>query len=930
MKTPPKKRAFSRGAKGGKPQWARAPGPVGSLFQLGNRITVQFEYSPQRVKAVKSIPGARFSGDEKSWSIPVEQLGALQESKEFPVTGLLIAPITPQSELRDPSEALGALRQNPFLVPEDVIASVPLDLLVRLAPEKRRLRVIPTYTSKAHKLVKKMRGALFSAYDSAYSIPTEILPELLKKLRDAELLFAVDEVAGKELKSSAPLRAQLVQQSAGASVDELSAALLVPIICEVADPDTGDLFFRPSFFTTEQFRLAFPGVQRKGLTTPFTCDSETLLRFIGRSRSLPFKVWLTAGVHSHLERKRSSLLAQVTVDSGPVDDGAAEVLELPAIWRVNAVGRGTLALDCSTQGVARLLAARAVEVLELKNDSKEELLVFDIPDSKIPTLVFELNSVCDAHDLPPVPQSKSFASLHKDIEGRVRQREATSYYTSLSDLAPSELPELDAASSGRLFPHQRVAVRWLLDTPHAFLGDDMGLGKTLSVLSYYSALKHTLGFELLLVVCPNSLTRNWLREISMWFPHIRATVLSGDKNSKAWALRLLTTGSMEYDALILNYEAMRLEYVTPEIAKLTQQRRTLLCLDESQRVKNHSSKTFKALSEVAPHSSRRVLLSGTPTPKDVTDLWAQMRILDGGVRFGKSFYKWLGRVAELGTEFSEFAVKKFIPSEINESVLRVHEVMLRRRKERVVNLPEKTFVLRECQLTGSQLQRYEEIREGLILRMRSTSGEQFVREITNILEEYLRAVQVASNPRLIDPEWKGTPAKFLELDEIVNEVVKEQEQKLVIWTNYLGNVRELAERYAEFGAAQFSGEVPAADREATVRAFQEKDSPKIIVAVPAAGGVGITLTAAQTAVYIDKTWNAEHWMQSVDRLHRIGQTGTVTVISLLACKVDEVIHWNLRRKERAQAEILGDERGRQPKTQKVELTREELLEALKA
>jgi SNF2 family DNA or RNA helicase len=205
-----------------------------------------------------------------------------------------------------------------------------------------------------------------------------------------------------------------------------------------------------------------------------------------------------------------------------------------------------------------------------------------------------------------------------------------------------------------------------------------------------------------------------------------------------------------------------------------------------------------------------------------------------------------------------------------------------------------------------------------------------VREITNILEEYLRAVQVASNPRLIDPEWKGTPAKFLELDEIVNEVVKEQEQKLVIWTNYLGNVRELAERYAEFGAAQFSGEVPAADREATVRAFQEKDSPKIIVAVPAAGGVGITLTAAQTAVYIDKTWNAEHWMQSVDRLHRIGQTGTVTVISLLACKVDEVIHWNLRRKERAQAEILGDERGREPKTQKVELTREELLEALEA
>jgi SNF2 family DNA or RNA helicase len=394
----------------------------------------------------------------------------------------------------------------------------------------------------------------------------------------------------------------------------------------------------------------------------------------------------------------------------------------------------------------------------------------------------------------------------------------------------------------------------------------------------------------------------------MWFPDLRATVLAGDKSSKAWALRLLTSGAIDYEVLVVNYEAVRLDYVIPELEKLAEQRTTLLCLDESQRVKNPQAKTFKALVDLAPRCSRRVLLSGTPTPKDVSDLWAQMRILDGGERFGKSFYKWLNSVAELGTEYSDFAVKKFHDEAVNESILRVHEIMLRRRKERVVNLPEKTFTIREIELSGSQRERYDEIREGLILRMRALSGEQFVREITNILEEYLRAVQVASNPRLIDPQWKGEPAKFLELDAIVDEVVREQGQKLVVWTNYLGNIRELAERYKDLGAAQFSGEVSASDRESTVRAFQEHDAPRILVAVPAAGGVGITLTAAQTAVYIDKTWNAEHWMQSVDRIHRIGQRGTVNIISLLGCKVDEIIHWNLRRKERTQAEVLGDEK----------------------
>jgi SNF2 family DNA or RNA helicase len=168
----------------------------------------------------------------------------------------------------------------------------------------------------------------------------------------------------------------------------------------------------------------------------------------------------------------------------------------------------------------------------------------------------------------------------------------------------------------------------------------------------------------------------------------------------------------------------------------------------------------------------------------------------------------------------------------------------------------------------------------------------------------------------------------LELDEIVHEVVHEQGQKIVIWTNYLANVSELCERYKRFGAAPFSGEVSAADREKTVRAFQDESTePRILVAIPAAGGVGITLTAAQTAVYVDKTWNAEHWMQSVDRIHRIGQRGTVNVLSLLGCKVDEIIHWNLRRKEQNQARVLGDypADGEQIAGR---VTREELLEAL--
>jgi hypothetical protein len=857
------------------------------------------------VAAVKAVGGAKYSPDDKSWSVPFSALEAIVTHKEFPSNKVLNALGDPLVAPLESAEAETALRKSPFFAEEEVIASSRILAVVLFNPHKRRLRVIPRIGSAAHKIVKKWSGALYSSGDAAYSVPVEGISELLKKFRDKEVPFAVEKLAGEALSQTSMARSEILAAPERASATQLSEALLVPFVAEVAEkPGT----YRPCYFTTEQFKLAFPGSTRSGgRDNPFTIDDRGLLAFMARRPTLSFPVWITDSVHFQVARRREFLTEEVSNMRGPIDDAAADIVELPLMWKTAPSGRGALAIAMAPSSDVRvLITTRVGEVLGTTYESESDALLVEIPDSRLLSVLAEVTLLCEQNNLGAIPRSASFDKLERDVVARTRLRERAVYYQSLDDVAAEHVGGLDVADARRLFPHQRVAVEWLKEFPCGFLGDDMGLGKTLSVLSYYAAIRNTEGFERLIVVCPNSLTRNWLREVTSWFSSLKATVISGDKAVKAWTLRLLADGTMPSDVIIVNYEGVRLPYVTPELVKIASESKTLLCVDESQRVKNPAAKTFKALSTIAPACRRRVLLSGTPTPKDVSDLWAQIKLLDGGERFGRSFYKWLGKVAELGTEYSEFAVKKFNEFEVQEAIYRAQEVMLRRRKEKVIDLPAKTFSLREVEMTGSQRERYDEIREGLILRMRSTSGEQFVRDITNILEEYLRAVQVASNPRLIDPEWKGDPAKFLELDEIVNEVVREGGGKLVVWTNYLGNIRELTERYKDLGAAPFSGEVSAADRERTVRAFQTEESPKILVAVPAAGGVGITLTAAQTAVYIDKTWNAEHWMQSVDRIHRIGQTGTVNVISLLSCKVDEIIHWNLRRKEQGQAEVLGD------------------------
>jgi SNF2 family DNA or RNA helicase len=491
--------------------------------------------------------------------------------------------------------------------------------------------------------------------------------------------------------------------------------------------------------------------------------------------------------------------------------------------------------------------------------------------------------------------------------------------------APSEqvlehAPEL----RDKLYPHQRTAVEWFVEIGHGLLGDDMGLGKTISVLASFSELRWKGDVEKMVIVCPNSLVKNWLKEAKVWLPNLRFETPPKGATFRRSFFRKLQ--SYDYcDAVVVNFESFRSPQVLTPLMEWVQSHETFLCIDESQRAKNPQSKSFEALRKIAPHARRRILLSGTPAPRDLSDLWTQIFLIDLGERFGGDFFRWLDNIAVLGNRYSKMAVLEYKEREVERVKLRVREVLLRRRKEQVVNLPEKIFSTRYIEMSGSQKRRYDEVCKSLRVRMTSMNGKAFYRDIDNTLEEFLRAVQIASNPRLVDETYSDTPAKFRELDQLLEELVEEQEEKVVVWTNYLGNVRELVKRYGKYGARAFSGEQGVHERDEAVEQFQERKSTcRVLIAVPAAGGVGITLTAAKTAIYLDKTWNGEHWLQSIDRVHRIGQEGVVHIVSLESGRVDALISSNLDRKELFLRELLDGEASRD----ELYPSREELLEAL--
>lgn len=892
----------------------------GEVLLEGSRIRVLFRFSPERVAFVKSLKGARYEASTKTWSFPRDRLEDFNKSKLFPEERYprrfseetLLQSIEDLENLKE--AALEAYRSNPFSVSFENLKYLQVDVVFLLAKEAPQLRARVRFGSKATTILTRLKGSHFLRAEGCFVVPAEGLSELLTKLRDKKLSFAVEEQCGEQLKKTAELRKKLLIEPEKASPQDLEEALLTPFI-DYAESD-GDLSFALFHATSRHLAELFPDDEnfharkRKSLAL----SERDLLTLLNRIQALSYPLYMTRAVRSHMERRGLHFDEAVASGDLALSEELLPFLKIPAAWVVLSDSRaGVLieeslsSLDClakenfATVGKKRFYSAKYDKLLEFYRDISPSI---------------------------SAQETESFLALIKELEKRAKDLKRNAAAKQSTDAEIEKELFSDESLVAKLFPHQRVAVKWLLEREYALLGDDMGLGKTLSVLATIDVLLQSEQISFSLIVCPNSLTRNWLREVSTFLPNRKFVSLPDAPKERSRILRQIKSGIISCDAIVVNYERMRRPDVHEALCSLLSERSSLLCCDESQRMKNARSQTFIALKELAPLSKRRIALSGTPTPRDITDIWSQIQLLDLGERFGTHYTKWLKSVAELGNKYSDFAVRKFKDGAVDETISRVHELLLRRRKEDVISLAEKTFVVRDCILNGTQASRYKEVCEQLLLRIGTLSGGNFIKQIDNLLEEYLRAVQIASNPRLVDENWKGEPIKFLELDEIVNEVVKERGEKIVIWTNFVKNIDELVDRYKEFGAKPFSGKVSTSSRDSTIQEFQNGSEIKILVAIPAAGGVGITLTAAQTAVYIDKSWNAEHWLQSVDRIHRIGQRGSVSIISLSACKVDELIAKNLARKGRAQAELLGDSGDNEKSSEDLYPTRDELIEAL--
>ena len=467
-------------------------------------------------------------------------------------------------------------------------------------------------------------------------------------------------------------------------------------------------------------------------------------------------------------------------------------------------------------------------------------------------------------------------------------------YEKLKDFKSIEQVDAPKHLQSTLRPYQTSGFQWLnyLHTVKwgGILADDMGLGKTIQALSFVHHIKQTTGKLTALVVCPTTLMYNWENEIKKFTPTLTYYIHHGSIRDKADVMK------PKMDIIITTYGTLRSDiksFVEPDF--------DYIILDESQAIKNPSSKVTKAASLLKAKS--RLCLSGTPLQNNTFDIFAQMNFLNPGMLGSMEFFK------------QEFAVPidKFGEKEQKEHLRRLlFPFILRRTKEQVAkDLPDKTEMILFCEMGDEQRKIYEAFRNDFRDKILGVVEAQGIgKSQLTILQGLMKLRQICDSPAIMKDDEKF-PNVSIKLDELVREITENiSDHKALVFSQFLGMLALIRERLEEMGVKYqyFDGSTSAIDRQVAIDGFQNDEECRVFLISLKAGGVGLNVTAADYVYIVDPWWNPAVEQQAIDRTHRIGQTKNIFAYRMI-CKdtVEDKILKLQEKKKALAADLITDD-----------------------
>ena len=422
--------------------------------------------------------------------------------------------------------------------------------------------------------------------------------------------------------------------------------------------------------------------------------------------------------------------------------------------------------------------------------------------------------------------------------------------------------------SGSLRPYQKAGYNWFqfLKKYHfgGCLADDMGLGKTVQTLALLQKEKEDLSTPTSkptsLIVMPTSLIYNWLSEAEKFAPQLNILNYTGGAREKS------SVDFSNYDLIISTYGIARIDELV-----LGDFLFHYIILDESQNIKNVSSKSFKAINKL--RGRHKLILSGTPVENSVADLWPQMAFINPGLLGGHSFF------------LKEFVVpieKKKDEEAAKRLQALIKPFVLRRTKAQVATeLPEKSEKVFYCSMTEDQADYYEKVKaEYRNLMLKQLEEGSFKKTGMQVIQGLSKLRQLANHPRMIDSGYRESSGKFNNVIDTLENVLS-RGHKVLIFSQFVKQMKIYAEYFEQEKIAYAYLDGATKDRKGVVNRFREDNSVNVFLISIKAGGVGLNLTEADYVFILDPWWNPAVEMQAIDRSHRIGQSRNVFIYKFI-------------------------------------------------
>jgi SNF2 family DNA or RNA helicase len=433
---------------------------------------------------------------------------------------------------------------------------------------------------------------------------------------------------------------------------------------------------------------------------------------------------------------------------------------------------------------------------------------------------------------------------------------------------------------------------------------EMGTGKTKVAIDNAAYLFQLKLIHFVVVVAPNSVYQNWVKEIETHCPI---------KDYNMYVHKVDKKFNYQPDKLnfyLINVEAFSHPSGTKALMPilLNLGRYSMMILDESTTIKNREAKRTKAICKLGTMVEYKRILTGSPITKSPLDLYTQCAFLSPSLLGFKSFLSFRNRYCMMepipvGNDRVILIPKYFI--NLSELEDKLKSFSYRVRKEDCLDLPEKIYQQRYVEFTIEQAKVYKQMREQAFAIIQDKEVS-----FANKLTEILKLHQVC-NGFLKTNEGEIVVLKDCPKLKELLKVIEEGDGKFIIWANYIYNIESivslLSKTYGEKSIVSIYGAVSVDDRTKAVTKFQTDPEVRFFVGNPTTGGYGLTLTEASNVIYFSNSYNLEVRQQSEDRAHRIGQKKHVTYVDILMRNsIDILIVSALQRKIKISAETLGE------------------------